>query len=233
MEVPFYGSYLIGEDYLAVGWGGALLWMVGMTNVFNFMDGIDGLAGLQAVVAGAAWAIVGWQIDSILVLWFGLLILVSVMGFLAHNWSPAKIFMGDVGSAFMGFIFAFLPLLAISETPSVLIQGMGGRLLLFSVLVLWPFIGDAGLTLVRRTLNGERVWAPHRSHLYQRLVIIGWSHARVTLLYGAWALLSGAVGFLYLNSVWMSDLVCIVFPSGSLAGAWCGVTWLERRKRLC
>src|SRR5437764_1642199 len=86
----------------------ALVWIVGLTNAYNFMDGIDGIAGGQAVVAGLAWAWFGMMAEQPLTTIVGLLIAGSSAGFLVHNWQPARIFIGDVGAAFLGFILASL-----------------------------------------------------------------------------------------------------------------------------
>lgn len=184
---------LLGQVNL--GWLGlplSFVWLVGMTNVYNFMDGIDGLAGSQAVIAGVGWALFGWWIGQPFVLALGLGIAASSVGFLGHNWSPARIFMGDVGSAFLGFSFAVLPIVAAHHEP---------RLALAGLLLLWPFLFDAGFTLLRRLRHGENIFTAHRSHLYQRLVITGHSHRTVTLLYIGLAL----VGFL-LALVWFVEV---------------------------
>jgi len=148
----------------------AVFWIVGVTNAYNFMDGIDGIAGTQAVIAGIFWFAITHNPIA-------LLIAASSLGFTIYNWPPASIFMGDVGSAFLGFTFASLPLLEHDR-----------RTALAMVLILFPFLADSGLTLVRRALQRKRLWEAHREHLYQRLVIAGWSHRGVTLLYGALAL---------------------------------------------
>lgn len=158
---------------------GAILWMI---NAYNFMDGIDGIAGLQALVAAAGWVIFAAIFGDNEVKWLALSIGGSAIGFLVLNWSPARIFMGDVGSAFLGFAFAALPLLAFN-TPNV----PRGLVPLFALLVVFPFVFDTVFTFARRLTNREKVWKAHRSHLYQRMVINGASHASVTLLYGALA----------------------------------------------
>lgn len=150
------------------------VWIVGLTNAYNFMDGIDGVAGGQAVLAGLGWAFVGWWSDQALVSVLGLLIAGSSLGFLGHNWPPARIFMGDVGSAFLGYNFAVLPLIASQNQP---------RLFLAGPILLWPFLFDTFFTFLRRAWRGENVFAAHRSHLYQRLNIVGFTHRAVTLLY--------------------------------------------------
>ena len=189
---------------LASGWTGTLsawlqpgsvgywilaLWFVGLINVYNFMDGIDGIAGLQAVVAGATWAIIGTVLRLPTVQLVGAVVAAAAVGFLTLNWHPAKIFMGDAGSTVLGFFFATLPFLATVEA--------GGKLdlvrsLTIGAILVWPFLADGIFTFLRRLKNRENVLQAHRSHLYQRLVIAGHSHTRVTVTYGCLAVL-GAV----------------------------------------
>jgi len=173
----------------SVGYWLLALWFVGLINVYNFMDGIDGIAGLQAVVAGVAWAVIGTVLALPLVQLVGAVVAAAALGFLTLNWQPAKIFMGDAGSTVLGFFFATLPFLATVEA--------GGRLdlvrsLTIGAILVWPFLADGIFTFLRRLKNRENVLQAHRSHLYQRLVIAGHSHTRVTVTYGCLAFL-GAV----------------------------------------
>ena len=154
------------------------LFITGLTNAYNFMDGIDGIAAIQAIVAGAGWLLIGYIYSDPLVLILGLFIAASSMGFLFHNWHPAKIFMGDVGSAFLGFVFAVLIVISAQHDPNLLFAG---------VLFVWPFLFDTVYTLFRRLSHGENIFEAHRSHLYQRLVIAGWEHGSVATLYGVLA----------------------------------------------
>jgi len=179
-----------------VGYWLLALWFVGLVNVYNFMDGIDGIAGLQAVVAGVAWAVIGAELSLPMVQLMGALVASSALGFLTLNWHPAKIFMGDAGSTVLGFLFATLPFLATVEGGERL--GARGekleltRSLTIGAILVWPFLADGIFTFLRRLKNRENVLQAHRSHLYQRLVIAGHSHTRVTVAYGCLALL-GAV----------------------------------------
>lgn len=161
-----------------------LVWLVGLTNAYNFMDGIDGIAGAQAVVAGVAWTLLGSQHDLPTVMAGGGAIAAAALGFLPFNWPRASIFMGDVGSATLGMAFALLPIVAVNGGGGPWAAGAG-------VLVVWPFIFDASFTIVRRARQGERLLEAHRSHLYQRLVIAGWSHRRTTMTYAGLAALCG------------------------------------------
>lgn len=208
-----------------------VLWVVGLTNVYNFMDGSDGIAATQGLVAGGAWAIAGHSLGMSQVALLGALLAGCCFGFLWHNWSPAKIFMGDVGSAFLGFTFATIPLLALADNRDSHVF-LAERLPVFAAMVVWPFIGDGFLTFWRRVLRREKVWAPHRSHLYQRLIQSGWSHSGVAILYGIWAILSSAAGYSALIGVlpcWTVIGVAVV----TLGGVFIYTCKVEARAKGC
>jgi UDP-N-acetylmuramyl pentapeptide phosphotransferase/UDP-N-acetylglucosamine-1-phosphate transferase len=180
-------------------------------NFTNFMDGLDGLvAGCMAVAMTAAaiqlsapwpiWALVG-----------------SLLGVLLWNWSPAKVFMGDVGSTFLGAVFSVLVLQA-SRWPEALAL----------LLVATPLLGDACLCVPRRMLAGQRVFQAHRLHLFQRLHQAGWPHARVSSLYIAatvvlaisllwgglpWVITLAALELLI--GIWLDQLVAVPFAEAS------------------
>ncbi|HEY0048506.1 MAG TPA: glycosyltransferase family 4 protein, partial [Pyrinomonadaceae bacterium] len=172
---------LTGEiDFGLFGAIFTFLWIIWLTNAYNFMDGIDGIAGTQGLTAGTGWLLVGLFFNLEITSFLGGVVALSNLGFLMHNWQPAKIFMGDVGSAFLGFTFAVIPLLAANEMQS----GGQPRLAAAAVWLVWLFVFDTLYTFFRRLLHGEKFWQAHRSHLYQRLVISGHSHGFVTILYG-------------------------------------------------
>ena len=174
-QMPLLVALPLGFVYIAV-----------VTNIYNFMDGIDGLASTQAIVAGVALAIAGGLVNNPLVATGGGLLAATSLGFLVYNRPPARLFMGDVGSTFLGFSFAGLSLLGNI--------GVGGGQLPFEfgVVILAPFLFDGLLTLARRILRGERWYAAHRSHYYQRLVQRGMSHGQVTSLYAGLAIVAAA-----------------------------------------
>lgn len=151
-------------DRLAAGF--AWLWFV---NLFNFMDGIDGLAGSEAASVGLGAALVaaagglGLSFGG-----YGLAAAGAALGFLAWNWHPAKLFMGDVGSVPLGYALGWL-LLALAAS------GWWEAALLLPAY----FLADATITLLRRAAEGKRVWEAHREHFYQRATQRGRSHAQV------------------------------------------------------
>lgn len=195
------------------GWAASMvtvLWIVTLTNAYNFMDGIDGIAGAQALVGGLGWTAVGILVGSPALAAMGLLLAAASSGFLLHNWHPARVFMGDAGSGFFGFLFAALPLLAPPGRVSVV---------WCAVLLMWPFLFDTGFTLLRRASRGENVLTAHRSHIYQRLVLTGRSHSGVALVYAGLALL-GAVAAISIETSQpvapLASAVAIVIAGGAL-----------------
>lgn len=181
----------VGEVVLGV-WGYPLtfLWIVGLTNAFNFMDGIDGIAAGAALVASVAFAAVTLSQGSTFIYLVSLIVAGSVGGFLFWNWQPAKIFMGDSGSQFLGFVLAVMAVIAgrfdASHTSYLVMP-----------LLFLHFIWDTAYTFFRRLQNGERVTEAHRTHIYQLMTQLGFQHVHVTLVYLFVGVLQG-VGALFL-----------------------------------
>jgi UDP-N-acetylmuramyl pentapeptide phosphotransferase/UDP-N-acetylglucosamine-1-phosphate transferase len=167
----------------------SVLWIVAVVNFYNFMDGIDGLAGLQAVVTGAGIAVAGFDVFAS---FLAAALAGAAAGFLVFNWSPASIFLGDVGSGVLGYTLAALPFLSAGESRASMVS--------LVALSLWFFLADATWTLARRAARGEHVHLAHREHLYQRLVISGSSHASVSRGLGMGALVLTALALAALRS---------------------------------
>ncbi|MFA4949207.1 MAG: hypothetical protein WC674_11980, partial [Candidatus Krumholzibacteriia bacterium] len=146
----------------------------------------------------------------------------SSFGFLRFNFPPARIFMGDMGSTFMGYIFAVL---------SVVAQGMGIPAFL-TVLLLGGVIGDAALTLVRRALSKEKLFSPHRTHYYQRLTSLGLSHKQVTLLEYFIASLLGVSAILAFHKPWTFVTFLSVIWTGFFLWALAKIRSMEKGERL-
>jgi UDP-N-acetylmuramyl pentapeptide phosphotransferase/UDP-N-acetylglucosamine-1-phosphate transferase len=182
ITIPMFGELQLG----AIGIVITFLWIIGLTNAYNFMDGIDGMAGGVALSAGIGWMWLASNMHNSFAFWVALAITASSLGFLGHNWSPAKIFMGDVASTFLGYSFAVLPLISSDKSGDALMLG---------TLLMWTFIMDASVTFFQRLIRRENVVAPHRSHLYQRLVIAGYKHETISSLYIVLTLLAGVLSY--------------------------------------
>lgn len=199
-----------------------LVFLVWMVNLYNFMDGIDGLAGGMAVFGFGTLAVLGLVAGAQPFAVFSALCAAAAGGFLLINFPPARIFMGDTGSATLGLLAGALSLWGARDG----IFPFWAALLVFS-----PFLVDASVTLFRRTLAGERVWQAHKTHYYQRLVQLGWEHKKTVLCEYA---LMAACGVSALVAVRLS-------PSGQFAllVAWfliytaliAGAHHLEKKKR--
>lgn len=170
--------------------GLALLYLVWLVNLTNFMDGIDGLAGVEVVTACLAGAVLyrlaGGDAASTLL---PLAVAAASAGFLIWNWPPARIFMGDTGSGFLGLTLGILSLHAARVDP-VLFWGW--------TILLGVFVVDATATLLRRLLRMERIYEAHRTHAYQHAARRWGSHGRVALTTAA------------INVLWLFPIAALV-----------------------
>jgi UDP-N-acetylmuramyl pentapeptide phosphotransferase/UDP-N-acetylglucosamine-1-phosphate transferase len=180
----------------------AVVLIVWMANLYNFMDGSDGLAAAMSVIGFASYAVAAWLAGAGAAVPLAALAAATVP-FLLYNLPPARIFLGDAGSVPLGFLAATFGITGWLERwwPAW-----------FPVLVFLPFVADASVTLALRAVRGARLWEPHREHCYQRLVRLGWGHGRTLGLYAG--LMLGTAG----SALW----ALVRAPSAGLPvlGAW-------------
>ncbi len=153
---------------------GTILAIVWMMNLYNFMDGSNGMAGFQGVFAGLIMSLLFYAGDQSAMALLSMLVAAACAGFLPLNFPNARVFMGDVASVPLGFIFASLAVYGLHE---------GVLNLPVTILIMSVFIVDATLTLFARAIRGERWYTAHAQHVYQRLIAHGWSHGRVLMVY--------------------------------------------------
>ena len=205
---------LIWVSPLPLPWLALPLLLIAVTAVINFTNFMDGLDGLLAGCMATAIAALAIALAASWPLWA---LVGALLGFLLWNWSPAKVFMGDVGSTFLGAVFAGLVLQAPSWPEAL---GL--------LLVATPLLGDACLCVPRRLLAGQRVFQAHRLHLFQRLHQAGWPHARVSSLYiaatallaaalliGGWPWVVGLSVAELLTGLWLDQRVAVPFAVAS------------------
>ena len=172
--MPDYPWWLQGLVILAITW---------MINLYNFMDGSDGLAGGMALFGFAGYAVAAVLANDMQMAAMNAAIVGASLAFLLFNFHPARIFLGDGGSVPLGFLAGAIGLYGWEK---------GLWPVWFPVLVFSPFIIDASATLLKRLLSGEKIWQAHRTHYYQRLIQLGWSHRRTALAeYGLMMAASG------------------------------------------
>ncbi|MEI6159386.1 MAG: undecaprenyl/decaprenyl-phosphate alpha-N-acetylglucosaminyl 1-phosphate transferase [Roseococcus sp.] len=219
---------LPGIGTVELGFIGTLLtlfWIMGCTNAVNFMDGLVGLVAGTLVIACAALAAIALSQGGGFIYAASLFLTAGFLGFLPFNLHRARIFMGDVGSQFAGFMLAVLGVAAAGYEPSQ-VSFLIVPLLIFGLLF------DAGFTLIRRALMGERVGAAHRSHLYQMAQRAGVPVRVVAGAHWGFALFHAALAVWFLNvSAEMKPLVGL--PALAVQLAWAGyVMWRMRRAGL-
>ena len=176
----------------------AAFFLVWLLNLYNFMDGIDGIASIEAITVCLGGALIYWlsgHESQVLVL---LVLAAAVGGFLYWNFPPARIFMGDAGSGFLGLMLGVLAVSAAMVEPQLLWSWL---------ILLGVFVLDATWTLFRRLARGDKVYEAHRSHAYQYASREHGSHLPVTL------------AVLAINVFWLLPLACVV-ALGHVAGLW-------------
>jgi Fuc2NAc and GlcNAc transferase len=194
--------------------GLAAFWMVWLVNLYNFMDGIDGIASIEAITVCFGAALLTFTLLPASDLWLEpALLLASVAGFLYWNYPPARIFMGDAGSGFLGFVLAVFCV----QAAWVAAGAFWAWIILLGV-----FVVDASVTLVRRMLRGQKLHEAHRSHGYQYASRKHGTHERISLAVGA------------INLVWLLPLALLVASAKldwkiGLAIAYAPLFWLAYR----
>ena len=212
----------LGLMYPAAGWGTiviAIFAIAWMTNLFNFMDGSDGLAGGMALFGFGAYAVAAGMAGSGDLALACVAISAAAAAFLAFNFHPARVFLGDAGSIPLGFLAAALGVLGWSEALWPF---------WFPLVVFSAFIVDATVTLARRLLRGAKIWQAHREHYYQRLVRHGWGHRDTAL--AEYAVMVGCA-LLALAAVRASPLAQLLLISVVALGYLVAMFWVDRNCR--
>ncbi|MEC1523416.1 MraY family glycosyltransferase [Neobacillus niacini] len=185
VNLPFGGQLELG--YLSIPF--TILWIVGITNAINLIDGLDGLA---AGVSCIALVTISWMAliqGNLYVVAVGTIVLMGTLGFLFYNFHPASIFMGDTGALFLGFIISVLSLLGYKNVTFISF--------IIPVIILGVPISDTFFAIMRRIINKQPLSAPDKSHLHHCLLRLGYSHRQTVLLIYAMAAFFGLVAVIY------------------------------------
>ena len=177
-----FGGMIILPMWLA--WSVTIFWLVGITNTINLIDGLDGLAGGVSLIAASTTALIAIQTRQPALALLSLALVGATIGFLRYNWNPAKIFMGDSGSLFLGFTLAAISVIGLLKVAAT-------AALLVPVLILGVPIFDTAFAIVRRALQRRPIFSPDRGHLHHRLLGLGFSQRRAVLIIYAICLLLG------------------------------------------
>ncbi|SEU09396.1 UDP-GlcNAc:undecaprenyl-phosphate GlcNAc-1-phosphate transferase [Salinibacillus kushneri] len=182
----------------------SVLWIVAITNAINLIDGLDGLASGVSAIALITISGMALSMGSIFVAFLGLLLLGSTLGFLFYNFNPAKIFLGDTGSYFLGYMISVLSIL-----------GLFKNLTFFSIIVPIIILGvplvDTTFAIIRRMVKGNPLSAPDKSHLHHCLIRLGYSHRKsVLMIYGLSGIFSLAAIIFTRSTMWGSMIILLM-----------------------
>ena len=199
INLPFDGKLDFG--YLSIPL--TLIWIIGITNAINLIDGLDGLAAGVSTIALITLAAMAFIMGNVFVLVMALILAASTCGFLFYNFHSAKIFMGDTGALFLGFMISVLALLGFKNVTFVS--------LVVPIVMLGVPISDTFFAIVRRLLNKQPPFSPDKSHLHHRLMSIGFTHRQtVLLIYGIAAMFGLAAITFSMAKVWGAILLITV-----------------------
>lgn len=210
--IIFYGHIEI--DFINLPFGGVvdfgylsipltLIWIVGITNAINLIDGLDGLAAGVSTIALITLAAMAFIMGNTFVLVMATVLAVSTIGFLFYNFHPAKIFMGDTGALFLGFMISVLALLGFKNVTFVS--------LVIPIVMLGVPISDTFFAIVRRLLNKQPPFQPDKSHLHHRLLSIGFTHRQTVIIIYGIAIMFGLAAVIFsMAKLWGAILLILV-----------------------
>lgn len=197
--LPFGGDLQLGIFAYPV----TILWIIGITNAINLMDGLDGLAGGVSVIGLSTILVMAVVDQQFFIMSMAAVLIGSIIGFLIHNFHPAKIFMGDTGALFLGYMIAVLSVLGFFKSLATFS-------LLIPILILAVPIFDTLFAIIRRIMKGQKISAPDKSHLHHCLLALGFSHRVTVIIIYSLSAVFGLTAIVFSNSTLWGSLVIFI-----------------------
>jgi UDP-GlcNAc:undecaprenyl-phosphate GlcNAc-1-phosphate transferase len=186
VTIPFEGMISVP---LWISIPATFIWIIGVTNAINLIDGLDGLASGVSAIAAASIFVMAILMGNFVVATIAIALIGAILGFLYFNFHPAKIFMGDTGSLFLGFILAILSLMGFKQIATVS--------LIVPIIILGVPIADTAIAIVRRIVNNKRITDADKNHLHHKLLDFGYTHTQTVLLIYGIACIFGITAVLF------------------------------------
>ena len=196
LTIPFIDESVQVSLWIAIPI--SLIWIIGVTNAVNLIDGLDGLASGVSIIAASAIFVMSLIMNDVIVAFLSIALIGSTLGFLFFNFHPAKIFMGDTGSLLLGYLLSILSLISFKQVTIIT--------LIIPILILAVPIIDTAIAIIRRKLNRQRIMDADKNHLHHRLLAVGYSHRQAVLFIYSMAFFFGASAIL----VYKADLVASI-----------------------
>lgn len=207
---PFNGG-IISLGFLSIPV--TVFWVIGMSNAVNLIDGLDGLAAGVSAIAAVTLAVIAWTQGQFTTVYLALFLAAAALGFLRYNFNPAKLFMGDCGSLFLGYILGALAVMGLSKGATVIS-------LFIPVIILGIPILDTFFAIIRRFTNKKPIFQADKGHLHHRLLEMGLSHKQtVVVIYAITLLLGSSAVLLTMLTTAQSVLIMIGISVVILLGA--------------
>ncbi|GAB3789554.1 glycosyltransferase family 4 protein [Virgibacillus kimchii] len=200
LTLPFFGTVELGFMSVLI----TLLWVVGITNAINLIDGLDGLATGVTTIALISIFIMALIDAQVIAAYLSIVLIGANLGFLYHNFYPAKIYMGDAGSNFLGYMIAVVSMLGLFK--NIALFGF-----IIPVIVLAVPIFDTLFTMIRRASNKENIMTADNKHIHYQLLRLGYSHRKTVLILYVVSALFGTMAILFSNASMMTSIVITFF----------------------
>ncbi len=189
ITLPFIGMIELGLFSVLI----TILWVVGITNAVNFIDGLDGLATGITTIAISSMFIMAIIDGHVFAAYLCVVLIGANLGFLYHNYYPAKIYMGDTGSNFLGYMIAVISILGLFKNIAILS-------FIIPIIVLAVPIFDTLFAIIRRVTNKQKIYKPDNKHIHYQLLRVGFNHRQSVLIMYAFSLLFGVLAIAFVNS---------------------------------
>ena len=200
LTVPFFEQSVQVSLWIAIPI--SILWIMGVTNSVNLIDGLDGLASGVTIIAASAIFIMALIMDDVQVAFLSITLIGATLGFLFFNFHPAKIFMGDTGSLLLGYLLAVLSMIGFKQVTMIT--------LIIPIVILAVPIIDTTIAIIRRKLNNQRIMDADKNHLHHRLLAAGFSHRQAVLFIYSIALFFGTSAILVYNANLLTSIIIFV-----------------------
>ncbi|MDX8047103.1 MraY family glycosyltransferase [Gracilibacillus sp. S3-1-1] len=199
ITMPFIGTVQLEGMGLII----TILWVIGVTNAINLIDGLDGLAAGVSAIGLTSILIIAITDYRLIVVYLGMVLVGSCLGFLYHNFHPAKIFMGDTGALFLGYAISVISMLGLFKNVALFS-------FIIPIIIIAVPIFDTLFAIVRRLINKQRIGAPDRKHIHYQLIDMGYSHQTAVLIIYGFSGFFGVMAIIFNSATMLTSLIILV-----------------------
>ncbi|WP_066190680.1 MULTISPECIES: glycosyltransferase family 4 protein [Gracilibacillus] len=198
VTMPFLGTVDISQAGLIL----TVFWVVGVTNAINLIDGLDGLAAGVSAIGLTSILIIAIMDYQVVVVYLGMVLVGSCLGFLYHNFYPAKVFMGDTGAMFLGYSISVISMLGLFKNVALFS-------FIIPIIIIAVPIFDTIFAIIRRLINKQSIGAADRKHVHYQLIEMGYSHQTAVLIIYAFSFFFGLMAIIFNSATMLTSLIIL------------------------